>query len=228
MSTSPGLLTQLETLIAQSETGLGTTGVGASQNNPGGLNYANWESAFGASGTPGSSATFPDLTSGYAALQQWISTHIASGQSLSQMMETYAPTASNPTTPARIQQYAAATGLDPIVPINQQNTGGTASTASGAASASSSPSWMQSVQNAATTAVTGAVTTAVTGAITNAVSSTAGLWVRVTTFLAGTAMFVLGLALLAGENIVKDVVGSKAKSAVRSVAKSAVGSAAEA
>ena len=105
--------------IAQQETAGGTTGVGASKNNPGGLTWAPWEAGYGGTQT-GTFTTFPTLSGGFDALNALVDKYIKGGASITSMMNKYAPVAQNPTTPFRIQSLTDLTGLDPNLPILQQ------------------------------------------------------------------------------------------------------------
>lgn len=116
----PTIVQQLTSAISQAETQNGTTGVGASLNNPGGITNSDWESQFGGTPTESGFESFPSLQSGSLALTALVDKYISSGASISSMMNAYAPPASNPTTPARIASMASATGLDPNASIASQ------------------------------------------------------------------------------------------------------------
>src|ERR1700760_2215759 len=114
-------LTEVEqkivSLITLRETGSGTTGVGISLNNPGALQYATWEANYQATESPSGFAQFPTQALGNAAALDRVNQLVSAGDSESQLLETWAPTATNPTTPARIAEMAQATGLAPTLSI---------------------------------------------------------------------------------------------------------------
>lgn len=218
-TTLANLESQLTTAIAQQETAGGTTGVGASLNNPGGLNYAQWEAAYGATPVPGSPfARFPNLQSGMNALTDRIDQLIQGNNSLTSMMNTYAPPSLNPTTPLRIQQLAAMTGLNPNQAINQQVTDPSATpTAPSGSGSTVTPS-----SNApATTPAQGILnallaplgitpgTVVVPGQADT--SGTTSVWVRAGTGIIGVVVLIAGLMMLKQTQIVVQNVAGKAK-----------------
>jgi hypothetical protein len=125
MGTSPLMFPSIDNAIAGFE-GFGIAGSSAQiNNNPGNLVYAPWESAYG--GVPGSSgfASFPDPISGLSATDHLVQTYANQGDSLSQLLNSWA----GPQYPGNTQQsynnyvnYAAnATGLNPTQPILSQS-----------------------------------------------------------------------------------------------------------
>lgn len=223
-TTLVNLEAQLTNAIAQQETAGGQTGVGATLNNPGGLNYAQWESAYGATQTPGSPfATFPNLQSGMNAITDWVNQHIQKGDTLTSMMNTYAPPSQNPTTPLRIQQLTTLTGLDPNVPISQQVTDPNAAPASPSASGSTvtptapATTPAQGILNAllaplgikpGTVVVPGQADT----------SGQTSVWARAATGIIGVIVLIAGLMMLRQTQMIIQPVIDKAKDAAKGVA----------
>jgi hypothetical protein len=206
--TLASLEAQLRSTIAQQETAGGKTGVGASLNNPGGLVYSQWEQAYGGGQTSGAFASFPNLQSGYAALTQLIDNYVQGGASIQSMMDAYAPPASNPTTPSRIQTLAQQTGLDPNVPIAQQVTNpGLAAPASPQASASTAtPQAAPASPQASASTVTPQATSTASFSLPSASSLLFGLnehnIVRVSTGIVGIVMLIVGLMMLKQTQVV--------------------------
>jgi hypothetical protein len=115
---------QLQTAIAQQETGGGSAGVGLSLNNPGALRYAGWESAFGATSDPSGFAKFPNAQSGFDAMLTRIKQLVSGGASLTSLINTWSPASDgNVNNSARIAQLATVTGLNATAPIQTQATG---------------------------------------------------------------------------------------------------------
>lgn len=120
----PTLEQQISTAIGQQETAGGTTGVGASLYNPGGLKYAGWESTYGATQGAGGFAKFPSLTQGWAALKDRVNQLIMQGRTLQELVNVWAPASDgNTNNPQRISQIASITKLDPTIPIVSQYSG---------------------------------------------------------------------------------------------------------
>lgn len=112
---------QISTTIGQQETANGTTGVGATMNNPGGLQYQPWEAAYGATPGAGGFGSFPSLTAGKSALAALVAKYVGAGSSLSSLIASWSPpSAGNINNAARTAQLAAVTGLDPSQPIAGQ------------------------------------------------------------------------------------------------------------
>ena len=115
---------QISTTINQQETGGGTTGVGVSLNNTGGLKYATWEAAYGATPDTSGFAKFPTLEKGKAAVLARVDQLVQAGHSLASLIATWSPASDNNTNnPQRVAQLAQATSLDPQLPIKAQAQG---------------------------------------------------------------------------------------------------------
>jgi hypothetical protein len=135
MSTQPSLLSIEQTIvtdIAQQETSLGSEGVGASLNNPGGLLYSPWESVYGATqsttgvvdpntGKTSYFASFASLPQGFGALAQAVKNYVSGGATLTSLINAWSPAkAGNTNNAQRIAQLQTDTGLDPTVAIASQ------------------------------------------------------------------------------------------------------------
>lgn len=93
-------------------------------NNPGNLVYSPWESAYGGeSNGAGGFASFPDASSGYAALQARLSQLESQGASISDVVNAWAGPQYPGNTQASADNYtnflAQQTGLDPNTPLSQ-------------------------------------------------------------------------------------------------------------
>lgn len=116
MSTLPNAIASFE--------GYGITGSLAQQNNnPGNLVYSPWESEYG--GEPGGSggfASFPDASSGMAALKNRLSQLISQGDSISDIVDTWAGTQYG-NSQASVDNYtnflSQQTGIDANTPLSQ-------------------------------------------------------------------------------------------------------------
>jgi hypothetical protein len=123
---------QIGTMIGQQETGNGTAGVGVSLNNPGAIKYAPDQVAFGAVQAPSGFAQFPTLAQGRAAMQALIDKYVKSGNSISTLINSWAPPSDNNTNnDQRISQIASVTGLNPQLPITSQAVSGSSAPAGG-------------------------------------------------------------------------------------------------
>jgi hypothetical protein len=190
--------TQLSQMIAQQETAGGTAGVGASLNNPGAVQFAQWEAAYGATPGAGGFAAFPTLDKGFAALNNLIDSYVKSGSSIQGMMNAYAPPALNPTTPSRIDALAAATGLNPQQPIQTQVQSGAATPATPTASGST----VTPTSNTPATGSTSAIDK-VLEALGIEDASTGGFtWDRIVAGIVGIACMIVGLMMLKQTQIV--------------------------
>jgi hypothetical protein len=194
MATLASIEAQLSQLIAQQETAGGTTGVGASSNNPGGIQYAPWEQQFGATQGSTGFAVFPSLQAGYQALNNLIDSYIKGGASISSMMQAYAPTATNPTTPARIQSLASALGINPNAAISTQVT--TPAAAAGASGSAATPATTTAAPSVAQSAVQGALQGLLAPFGTSDDDGDTFSWARITTGIVGVALLIIGLMQL--------------------------------
>lgn len=196
---------QLSTAIGQQETAGGTTGVGASLNNPGGLMYADWEAGYGATQGAGGFARFPTLQQGTGAMSALIDRYVKGGASLSSLIGQWAPSnAGNANNDARVAQLASATGLDPMQPVITQ-----------AAPAALSPGQIalgtySAAQQLGIT-IPGTATVGGTG-------SASTLWGRVAALLVGLMCLGAGLLMLKQSRTVIQTVGSGAGKVAAKVA----------
>jgi hypothetical protein len=85
---------------------------GCRNNNPGNLRGSPLQA-----GKVGGFAVFGTRTVGHEALWRWVQAHAASGSTLRQMIETYAPSSENNTT-AYVDYVSKATGLDPNATVS--------------------------------------------------------------------------------------------------------------
>ena len=81
-------------------------------NDPGNLRASNLQA-----GTSGGFAVFSTRTVGHEALWRWVQAHAASGLTLRQMIEKYAPPSEN-NTAAYVDYVRKATGLDPDATVS--------------------------------------------------------------------------------------------------------------
>lgn len=203
MATNPVPISQIvdeiSSTLEQQETGSGTTGVGVSQNNPGALKYSLWESIFGATSGSGGFAQFPSLSEGYKALQQWVSTAISNNNSLSSLLNTFAPPSDNNTNnTSRLAQLAQATGLDPTTSIGAQiGAFGTA------------------IAQEANTVPSGSDVVAGLGGV-NSVSKIFGLELsRVVFLVIGVVFLIIGLSMLKQTKVIVNPIINTAKESVK-------------
>jgi hypothetical protein len=196
---------QLSTAIGQQETAGGTTGVGASLNNPGGLKWAPWEVSYGAIPGSGGFAQFPSLEQGEGAMSALIDKIVQSGASLSSLLGQWAPASdNNPTTDARVTQLAQLTGLDPAKPILGQATPGALSPGQIALGVYSAGQQLGiTIPGTATVGGTGSAST---------------LWGRAAAMVVGLMCLGAGFLLLKETRTVIQVVGKTAAKGAAAVA----------
>ncbi len=105
--------------------GSGPTTIATRNNNPGNL-----RSGIGQTGTNGGYAVFPDMATGWAALDNQISLNISRGLTLNEFFAGkpgvypgYAPAADSNTPASYAAFVSARTGIDPNTPLNQLSGG---------------------------------------------------------------------------------------------------------
>jgi hypothetical protein len=210
---------QLSTAIGQQETGNGSAGVGISLNNPGGLQYANWETSFNATPAPNSTfASFPSLTDGYQAMMQLIDNYVQSGSSLTSLIAAWSPASGgNANNDARVAALAAATGLDPTASIASQ-TGITPSTTSAATAAPITASSAAALASAALNAAVGSVTPSASSVASAIAPGLAGWIGRGIAIGLGAIMIVVGLLSLKSTQVIVQPLIDGAKKAASAAA----------
>lgn len=186
---------QISTAIGQQETAGGTTGVGLSLNNPGGLQFSQWETQYGATQTASGFASFPSLSAGWSALSNRVGQLVNSGASVNSLINTWAPaSAGNVNNASRVSQIASATGLDP-----------NASIASQAASSSASGSAASAASSIASAVASGVLKSLGLGAGDGFSIS------RMAVFIVGIVCIIGGLLMLKQTQVVIQNVTEKAK-----------------
>ena len=124
----------LDSAIAQFEGGLTAGSLQSINNNPGNLTYAQWESNYGATQGAGGFAAFPNLTSGASAEDSLVSYYANQpGETLSQMLNSWAPSSAGNPTQNYINYVFGQTGINPTQPIIGQS------------GATSGGSWLQNL-----------------------------------------------------------------------------------
>lgn len=94
-------------------------------NNPGNLQYASWEAAYGCQpGGAGGFAVCPSYQAGQQIQDALVSTYVSQGLDLSDLLAKWSPPSAPGNSQASYQNYVASvasdTGLDPSLPISQQ------------------------------------------------------------------------------------------------------------
>lgn len=94
-------------------------------NNPGNLQYASWEAAYGcAPGGSGGFAVCQSYSAGQEIEDHLVSSYVDQGDSLSQLLASWSPPSAPGNSQAAYDNYlasvASSTGLDASVPISQQ------------------------------------------------------------------------------------------------------------
>lgn len=115
----------IDAAITQFETGGSSSSIGMRNNNPGNLVYSSWMAPYGCSpGGAGGFATCPTLDAGNQILDYRVSQLVDQGDSVSQLINTWASPSYPGNTQASYQNYvnyvSSSTGLDPNAPISDQ------------------------------------------------------------------------------------------------------------
>jgi hypothetical protein len=125
---------QIDAAIQQFE-GWAPGSVSYQNNNPGNLQYASWEAAYGCSaGGAGGFALCPSYAAGQAIEDHLVSVYVGQGDSLSDLLAAWCPPgASGGCTQQQYENYVAyvvgETGYDPSLPISGQLADGAATLA---------------------------------------------------------------------------------------------------
>jgi hypothetical protein len=93
-------------------------------NNPGNLVYAPWEAAYGATQGQGGFASFPSVSSGEAAVEYRVGQLVNEGDSISQIVDTWAGTQygnSQASVDSYVANLTSATGISADTPLNSSD-----------------------------------------------------------------------------------------------------------
>lgn len=180
--------------------GFGLPGTIATRNNnPGNLVYGSFAINHGAIGSDNGFATFPDVATGFGAMDSLLQSYANRGETLASAIAKWNGNGDN--SPAYTNYVAGKTGVTPDTPLSSLDILGQLGLGNVVGKAA------------------GAATDAVTGGVTSAVGTFFGIsWTRIASFAIGLICVIIGLMSFKPVNDVVVTVKDKAVGAVKDAA----------